>query len=161
MDGKLKDQYLQDQLPIHRFISYRVLRLHSKLNAQAARILKETCGLSLAQWRVVAVVATEDGITPSKISRFSQMDKGQLSRCVKALVDSGLMVTRDDPADQRIQHLSLTAKGHEIHERTLPRMLNRQDRLLLGLSDVEREVIFSAFDKLEVIADAADDPADE
>lgn len=151
------DDFLE-ALPLQRFLTYRLLRVHSKLNTQATRILGKVSGLSLTQWRVLAMVATHDGATHTDISRLSQIDKGQLSRCIRALIVEGLIVARDDEQDSRQQHLSLSAEGRALYDRTVPRMQARQRFLLNHLTPVERDAIYSALDKLEIAAETMEIP---
>ena len=45
--------------------------------------------------------------------------------------------------------LKLTARGAELHDRTLPFMQARQEALLAALAPEERDAIFRIIDKLE------------
>lgn len=147
------------QIPLFRFLTYRILRVHTKLNAQATRFLKESSGLSLSQWRVVAMVGVEKETTLSGIVRLSQMDKGQVSRCVKTLIGDGIITTSSHETDQRRQLLSLTDKGRALYRQTLPNMRRRQAHLMQQLDPEELRVLYAALDKLELAAEWEGDDA--
>lgn len=134
----------QDDLPLERFLTYRLLRVHSKLNTQAIRLLKDIADLPLAHWRVLAMIATNEGATAGRIARLSRIDKGQLSRSIKALVADGLIVSTGEESDHRQHYLTLTGKGRTLYEKTVPRMRARQRYLLGHLTPVEHDALFGA-----------------
>ncbi|MEL6233131.1 MAG: MarR family transcriptional regulator [Pseudomonadota bacterium] len=134
--------------PVETFLTYRLVRTSCRLNAQASRILRDHAGLSLTQWRVMALIGPEGTRTLSDIARQGLVDKGQLSRCVKGMAATGLIRTAPDPGDQRQSFLSLTPKGRRIFERMLPIMQRRQAHLMDSLSADQRAVIFPALDRL-------------
>lgn len=154
MDTDIRDELILDGIPLQRFLTYRIVRLHSKLNAQALRLLRREGGLTITQWRVLSLTGSLGGETTfTEIVSGSQMDKGQLSRGIKDLLKQGLIAARSNDKDQRQQHLMLTPRGKEIYARMLPKMRQRHQHLLAGLSETERSMIYEIFDKLEVAAD--------
>ena len=141
----------EDQ-PLQRFLTYRLSRVQAKLNAQAQALLQRYAGLTLAKWRILALVGAAGQTRLSELARVAALDKGLLSRNLKALIQDGLVATKGDDVDLRVQHLSLTKKGRRLFERTLPKMQQRQRRLNDALEPQEREALRSALDKLEVAA---------
>ena len=142
-----------DGVPLQHFITYRLTRLHAKLNAQASRILSEHAGITLTQWRVIALTGAKGEITLTDIHKATEMDKGQLSRTIKVMLEEELITARPSLDDQRQQILALSPKGTEIYRTMLPKMRIRQEMLMESLSSEERRVIFSAIDKLEIAAE--------
>lgn len=158
MNTEIQDELILDGIPLQRFLTYRIVRLNSKLNAQALRMLRRESDLTITQWRVLSLTGSLGGETTfTEIVSGSQMDKGQLSRGIKDLLEQGLIAARSSDKDQRQQHLMLTPRGRGIYERTLPKMRQRHQHLLASLSDTERSMIYAIFDKLEVAAD--EDPS--
>ncbi|MEZ5676805.1 MAG: helix-turn-helix domain-containing protein [Thalassovita sp.] len=80
-----------DTLPIQQFLTYRLSRVQAKLNAQAARMLRETSGVTLTQWRIIAVVGTSGQTRLSEIARATALDKGLLSRNLATLIDEKII----------------------------------------------------------------------
>ena len=72
--------FTPDEGVLSRFMTYRLARLHARLNVQASRILQDVAGLSLTQWRVLSLVGSHRGATATQLTRVSAMDKGLFSR---------------------------------------------------------------------------------
>ena len=140
------------QVPLFRFLTYRILRVHSKLNAQAIRILGKHTNLTLSHWRVVAMIGAQGETSLSEISRLSEMDKGQVSRSLKALTQQGMILAQTHESDHRQQRLSLSPKGQAAFEDNLPRMRRRQRYLMSQLEPEELAALYSALEKLELAA---------
>lgn len=142
-----------DDLPLTQFITFRLARLQARLNAQAARILKDASGLSLTQWRIIAWLGWRGPTRASDISRLAQIDKGLFSRKLKTLVAQGVLTSEPDKTDQRQHMLRLTAEGTRLFETTLPVMQRRQRALTGALTPEELTTFFAVLDKLEPLAD--------
>ncbi len=143
--------------PLYRFLTFRMSRVQAKLNAQANAILQREAGLTLTQWRILALVGAARETTLSEMARTAALDKGLISRNLKAMVTDGLILASTDKQDHRIQHLTLSERGQLIYDRTLPRMQRRQDGLRSALTDAEFETMNRVLDKLEAAAEARDD----
>ncbi|MEM6311760.1 MAG: MarR family winged helix-turn-helix transcriptional regulator [Pseudomonadota bacterium] len=141
------------ELPLRRFVTYRISRVQAKLNAQASRILQETSGITLSQWRVIALVGAVGQTQSSKLSKEAALDKSLLSRNLKTLIEQGVMASRTDAEDHRVQILSLTDKGRAIFEKTLPVTRARQTQLREGLTDEDLKVFHKVLDHLEIAAE--------
>ena len=136
-----------------KFLSYRVVRLHHALNAQALAVLERVAGITLAQWRVIAMVGSGAATSSRDIVRKSIIDPALISRTVKGLEDAGLLTTSRLKNDRRVISLSLTPSGQDVYDHTLPRMQARQEALIEALDPAEQDAIFLIFDKLEMAAD--------
>ncbi|MEO1494706.1 MAG: MarR family winged helix-turn-helix transcriptional regulator [Pseudomonadota bacterium] len=136
-----------------QFLSYRVVRLHHALNAQAVSVLERVAGITLPQWRVIAMVGSGAAQSSRDIARKSIIDPALISRTVKGLEDRELLTTARENNDRRVIGLALTPKGRDIYARTLPHMQARQDSLIDALDPSEQDAIFRIFDKLEMAAD--------
>ncbi|MDP5346932.1 MAG: MarR family winged helix-turn-helix transcriptional regulator [Paracoccaceae bacterium] len=140
-------------LPLHQFLTYRLSRVQAKLNAQATRILRATSGITLTQWRVIALVGAAGQTRLSELAKIAALDKGLLSRNLKTLIEDGVVAARTDDGDHRVQILALTAKGQAIFERTLPVTRARQQMLRDDLTEEELRVFRRVLDKLEIAAE--------
>lgn len=138
---------------LQQFLTYRIARLHSKLNNQAGRILDEVSGLSLTQWRILAIIGSTGETTSTDISREHLLDKGLVSRKLKGLVEDGFVISTSLPEDRRVHLLQLSPTGQALYEKTLPRMQTRQRALSASLSEEEERVLRVALDRLEAASD--------
>lgn len=142
-----------NDLPLHQFLTYRFARVQAKLNSQAGRILRDSAGITLSQWRIIAWIGNTGTTRPSELARDSALDKGLVSRNLKILIARGLIATKGDPKDHRARNLSLTASGRAVFESTLPRMQARQRRLRGTLDASELRAVYRILDKLEIAAE--------
>ena len=136
-----------------QFLSYRIVRLHHALNAQAVSVLDRVAGITLLQWRVIAMVGSGTATSARDIVRQSIIDPALISRTVKGLEAKGILMTSRQNADRRVVNLTLTSKGRAIFDKTLPHMQGRQQSLIDALDPTEQAVIFRILDKLEMAAD--------
>jgi len=153
MSARPEQNSTADELPLRRFLTYRLNRLQARLNAQATQYLARHAGITLSEWRAIALVGGPGETTLTEACRHAQLDKGLLSRTLKALAGRGLVQARQDDRDQRVQHLSLTKKGRTVFEHMLPRMRARQRFLREALTPMEFATLHAAIDKLEIAAE--------
>ncbi len=142
-----------EDIPLQQMVTFRLSRLHAKLNAQSARILNKSAGLSLSQWRIMVLIETHGKITPTKFVRLTKFDKGLVSRTIKGMIKSGLLHSESSESDQRSHLVDMTENGLAVFEKARPHMRKRQSRLLDCLTTSERNALFQAFDNLELAID--------
>jgi DNA-binding MarR family transcriptional regulator len=143
----------QDPLPLDQFLTYRLARVQARLNVQAAVLLKRHAGLTLSQWRIIALIGSGGHTKVSDFTRSMGLDKGLVSRNVRLLVEKGLVASARDTADLRVQRLRLTRSGQALFEQTLPKMRERQRYLRAALDPSELAVLYGALVKLEAAAE--------
>ncbi|MEM1298098.1 MAG: MarR family transcriptional regulator [Pseudomonadota bacterium] len=139
-----------------QFLSYRIVRVHQTLNAQAVAVLDAVAGITLTQWRLIAMIGTGTATTARDVTRRTMIDPAMISRTTKALEEAGLLSTSRPDSDRRVVEMELTPRGQEIFERTLPFMRTRQQALMDALDEDEQAIIFGILDKLERAADRRD-----
>ena len=143
---------LDDDIPLQQFLTYRISRVQAKLNAQANDLLRRHAGLTLSQWRILALLGAVGQTRLTDLARIAALDKGLLSRNLKVMIAEGFVTSKQDDLDHRIQHLTLTSKGLDLFDATLPKMRARQHHLRASLTSKELEMLYSAMDKLELAA---------
>lgn len=135
-------------LSVEQFLTYRLNALHIALNRQAGRILDRLSGLSLPEWRVIALLGAGASVNATQIGQISGADQGLLSRTLRSLEKGGLVISERDPSDKRSVKLMLTAKGCAVYDKVLPNMQARQRALMQALNKSEQFAVFSIIDKL-------------
>lgn len=156
MNDETPSDYNDRLLQLSNFLTYRISRVHGKLNAQASKILHDTVGLPLNQWRVIAFIGGAGTISASELIRFTAMDKGLVSRNVKALLERGLLMSSPDKFDNRVHVLSLTEAGQAVFDTALPRMRRRQTKLRENLTDEDIATFRKVIAALEIAAEDTD-----
>ena len=142
-----------DGTVLQQVLTYRLARVQAKLNAQGTRILRANSGLSLVQWRILTLLGRLGDSTSTEIAKTGDFDKGLLSRKLKTLIADGLVHSVPHETDNRVQILSLTKAGRDLHDSTLPHMNQRQTQLTEHFSAQELAVFFECLGKLERAAD--------
>ena len=138
------------------FVTFRLARLQNTLNSQAASILKSKAGLSLVEWRLIQSLRMFENASLTELSEHVQMDKGQLSRKISAMVQKGLLRVEKDKHDQRVQHLHLTPEAQHVSDRLMPTMEARQALLLANVVDDDLAAFYRVLEKIEDAAKIRD-----
>lgn len=157
-DSANYSEQLQPDVPLNRLVTYRIARLHAKLNSQATRILKENGKLSLMQWRVLVIVNATENATHSKIAAQTQIDGGQISRCVKSMIAADLLLAEVDQADHRQINLRMTSKAKAMFQQALPAMRKRQSYFAKALPEEQHEILITALDTLDAMTELSSFP---
>lgn len=92
-------------------------------------------GITRPQWRVLAYLSRQPGISQSPLAELLEVEPISLSRMIDRLEDSGMVERRADPQDRRAWRLFLTAKAEPVIDnlRTLADQTNTD--MMRGLDD--------------------------
>lgn len=156
MNDQTPSDYETRLSQLSQFLTYRISRLHGKLNAQASRILRDSVGVTLNQWRMIAFIGGAEEITASELISYTAMDKGMVSRNVKSLIGGGLVVASPHESDHRVQVLTLSPTGREVFDTALPTMRRRQAWLQKNLSDADIATFRKVMNALETASEETD-----
>lgn len=141
---------------LRSFLTFRMARVQAKLNAQAMHLLRSQSDLSLVEWRVIQLLRLFDNASMSQLAREISMDKGQLSRKIKTLVERGIVISAPDEMDARQQKLRLSPRGVALNKDLMPMMRQRQKLLAEGISSDEMAVFLDVLKKIEAATDIRD-----
>jgi DNA-binding MarR family transcriptional regulator len=78
----------------------------------------------------------------------ANLDKAQVSRTTKLLVERGLVSKLPCPEDGRCVQLTLTAQGRSCCEQVMPLIQQRNQALLQCLSESEQASLLEMFDRM-------------
>lgn len=138
-------------LDLERFLPYRLSVISNRLSRGIAETYEDRYGLSVTEWRVIAIVGRYPGASATEVAQRSAMDKVAISRAVRRLLDAGRLEREPNDADRRERHLRLTEEGQAIHERIAPAALAFERRIRSELSDDENAMLDRLIQKLERI----------
>jgi DNA-binding MarR family transcriptional regulator len=136
------------ELALERFLPYRLSIVTQTISSALSRQYGERFGLSVPQWRVMAVLGRFAPLSANQVCQRTVMDKVAVSRAVSALLQRGLIERATDGADRRRSALRLSKKGRNMHHQIAPLALDYERRLLAGLSAKERDALGLILDKL-------------
>jgi len=144
---------------LEQFLPYRLSELAERVSRALAATYSEEFGSSVAEWRVLATLATQDALRASEISGRTNLDKVRVSRAVARLRQRDLLEAQRSSRDQRARNLSLTAAGRSLFEQIAPRVLAWEAQVLESLSTGEREALGRSLSLLAQRLDALEDAA--
>lgn len=125
-------------LSLEHFVPYRLSVLANTVSAALAGAYARRFGLTIPQWRVIAVLARVPGLSAADVAERTAMDKVAVSRAVLGLTRAGRVSRKLAASDRRRSVLSLTARGRAVYRRIVPLALAYERRLLAELSPVEQ-----------------------
>ena len=134
------------------FLPYRLSVAANRVSRLFARRYSEAYGLTIPEWRVLAIVGRFDTLSPSAVGDWTAMDKVKVSRAAASLVARGLLRQAQDPHDGRGRLLRLTRRGVTVYEGMVPLACELEGQLAEGLSRSEWSVLLKALDKLSTHA---------
>jgi DNA-binding MarR family transcriptional regulator len=141
-------------LELDTFLPYRLSVLSNQISQGIARTYEQRFGLSVTEWRVIAILGRFPGISASEIGERSAMDKVAISRAVNRLIEQGRVEREASAADRRTRHLYLTREGRSVFDAIVPAALDYERRLLACLDETEREQLDRLVDRLSEVSRA-------
>ncbi len=139
---------MSDNLILEEFMPYRLARLSSTVSTTIARAYDKEFGLSIPEWRVIAVLGRFPGLSAVEVAEQTFLDKVAVSRAVTNLIKNGHIDRQFADADRRRSILNLSGKGREVHDRVAKLALKFEDDLLAGLDKTDVEQFNAVMDQL-------------
>jgi DNA-binding MarR family transcriptional regulator len=136
------------------FLPYRLSVAANRVSRVFARRYSEAYGLSIPEWRVLAIVGRFGTVSPSLVGEWTAMDKVKVSRAAASLVGRGLLRQGHDPEDGRGRLLRLTRRGTGVYEGMVPLAYELEGQLAEGMSRTEWSALLKALNKLDAHARA-------
>ncbi|MGB5620897.1 MAG: MarR family transcriptional regulator [Gammaproteobacteria bacterium] len=139
-------------LELEDFLPYRLSVLSNTVSAAIAEAYSERFGLTIPEWRVMAVLGRFPGISAAEVAERTAMDKVAVSRAVSRLLESARIRRSFADADRRRSILNLSAAGRRIHRRIAPILLQYEAELLSALDADERRQLETMLTRLDAQA---------
>ena len=133
---------------IQDLLSYRVHRVANLLSRGAELRYRREFGVSLWEWRSVALLGAAEPQSLGDLARAAGIDKSQMSRVVSGLTRRKLVVRDANDADGRGVHLRLSRSGRKLYEGLIRAAAERDAAIRNCLSANEKTVFERALAKL-------------
>jgi DNA-binding MarR family transcriptional regulator len=130
-----------DKLHLERFVPYRLSVLTNIVSMSIADAYEREFGLSIPQWRVIAVLARYPNLSAIEVAERTAMDKVAVSRAVQGLLANRRLVRAYDAGDRRRTRLRLSNAGRSVYTRVAPLALSYEKKLLAALSATDRRAL--------------------
>ena len=119
------------------FLPYRLSVTSNAVSQRIAQEYRNRWGLSVPEWRVMAVLGDSGPHTQRELTSMTIMDKVAVNRACKVLEDRGLAVRRPNAQDGRSHLLELTESGTRMHDEIMPLALEMERRLFARFAPEE------------------------
>jgi DNA-binding MarR family transcriptional regulator len=150
---------VEEPFLLEAFLPYQLSVAANRISRLFARRYSREFGLSIAEWRVMAVVGRFGAITASVVCERTEMDKVKVSRAASGLLTAGLLAQAPDPADGRARLLRLSPRGQEVHRAIVARARLLAGELAAGMDAGELAALQGALARLAAharVLEAAD-----
>lgn len=143
-------------LHIGHFLTFQLIRLANAAKSNVTRRYLADFGLSVPEWRLLAMTTRFQPVRFSELVANSSMDKGQASRTLHGMIKRGYIATKSQAPGTRKAGdtaavpviLTVTSKGRSLYKKVLPVAQRNQARLLEKLTRDERSTLYSVLSKL-------------
>jgi DNA-binding MarR family transcriptional regulator len=122
------------KLDLGEYLPYLVNRVGSIVAEQFGAEALTQQGLSIAMWRVMAVLAASGGLRQIDLADLTSIDVSTLSRLVTRMVRTGVVTRTRSTNSSREVAVKLSAKGQSLAARLIPIALAYETEAISGLS---------------------------
>lgn len=149
---------VSDDFKLDDFLPHRLAVAATRVNRLLSRRFEDASGVSIPEWRVLAVIARFGVLSPSVVGERTSMDKVKVSRAAASLVARGLLKQSQDPTDGRGRLLRLTRKGAGACQSLMPLAHTLEEELSHGLGRAEWTTLQKALVRLDQHVQAIEQP---
>ncbi len=129
------DKHMKDELILEDFLPYRLSITSHTVSTNIARVYEKRFGVSIPEWRVIAILGRYPGLSAVEVADRTLMDKVAVSRAVTRLIKNGRIDRQFADADRRRSILTLSEDGQQVHNEIAPLALQFERELLQDISD--------------------------
>jgi DNA-binding MarR family transcriptional regulator len=147
---------MQPNSALSQFLPYQLSLASNAVSGRIAQEYRQRFGLSIPEWRVMAVLGDLGALTQRELTRRTLMDKVAVNRACKCLEDRGLAVRTPNESDGRSHLLDLTGEGRAMHAEIMPIAKAMEGRIFDGFSDDELALFRTLLQRARHQAEALD-----
>jgi DNA-binding MarR family transcriptional regulator len=138
-------------LALDDYLPFRLSVASNGVSRLIARAYEDRFGLTIPQWRLMAVLA-EGALTQQAVVSRTAMDKVTVSRAARELVGRSLLSREVHAGDGRSHLLRLTNMGRSLYSEIAPLAKAYEAALLTGLAPNEVALLKRLLGRLEAAA---------
>lgn len=154
----MPDRHLLTPRTLDDMLLYAMWHLQTSAGQVVTRVVEGEFGVTRRQWRVLALLATHEGVLSSQLAERSGLDRAQTSRALTLLADKGLVERTPRPSDRREVLLHLSEAGRALYAALLPRIIEINRQLLSTLRADEVLALEGFLQRLQRQAEAMNTP---
>jgi DNA-binding MarR family transcriptional regulator len=138
---------LWDDYVLDASVPYLMNRVVARMNRELEARLKPL-GATFQHWRILAVLARDDGSSITHLARYAVVPHSSLSRLLSRMEAEGLVRRDGDEQDGRSVTVWVTPAGTALYRRMLPMAIDIRERALQGVATDEREALHRLLDRM-------------
>lgn len=142
-------------LRLDDFIPYRLSFTSNLVSDAISSAYEALFGLKIPEWRLIAVIAEDAGMTQQEIGARTRMEKITVSRAAIALADRGLIERAPSTTDRRARSLVLTPLGRKLYAEVAPKALELEARIFGAFAPKELAAFVAMLRRIDAITLAA------
>jgi DNA-binding MarR family transcriptional regulator len=123
----------QQRLRLDDYLPYRLSVAANAVSELIARAYVDRFGLTVPQWRLMAVLGEQSPLTQQALCARTVMDKVTVMRAARGLLQRRLLRRAPNTEDGRSHRLSLSATGERMYAEVAPLALRYETLLLTGI----------------------------
>lgn len=137
------------RIGISRHIPSYIVWMGAKLSSAASRHFRNTFGVGIEVWRALVMLSSCGSVSAQEIGQTIDMDKGAVSRTLRAMQALGLVEMKAKAGVGRMRVVTLTDAGHDLFVRMEAVARERERLFLEALSESECEALRDMLSRLE------------
>lgn len=126
---------------IYSLVSMQMIRLFVMLRKSGVLAHRRQFGLSETEWRIMTQLGDKAPLSLNGLADAMLQDRGQLSRAVKAMVESGLLTRERKPGGPEIE-IGLSDRGRAMYAQMVEWVYHRDKELTEGIPRADIEPVF-------------------
>ncbi|MEY2919349.1 MAG: hypothetical protein RL261_654 [Pseudomonadota bacterium] len=128
-------------IKLESFLPYRLSVLANVTSSAIAAAYEERFGLTIPEWRVIAVLTRHPGLSAREVAEKSRMDAVAVSRAVNRLLRAGRLRRAVAADDRRRSILQVSAAGAAVYRGVAPLALEFERSLLETLTTDDKTAL--------------------
>jgi DNA-binding MarR family transcriptional regulator len=137
------------KLHLDDFLPFRLSIASNTVSERIAQVYQSVFGLTIAEWRVIAVLAESSPLTQQAICARTSMDKVTISRAAIALDSRKLIIRTPHKEDKRAHLLSLSLTGETLYANVAPKALEMERTIFECFTSEERALLKDLLRRIE------------
>ena len=118
------------RLILEEFLPFQLSVLSNKVSRELARIYETKYGVSLYEWRVMAILGEQPDLSAKRVAEQGVMDKVIVSRAVSKLSKKSMIIISPSKTDRRSTLLKLSDIGMETYLKIQEELLIAEKKIL-------------------------------
>lgn len=110
--------------------------------------LRENVGVTFGQWKVIVMLANQNGLTQKEIADRLGLEGPTLIPIIDKMEQEGLLVRKVDPDDRRNNRIYRTEKADELWDRMIECALRIREVSLRGIHEQDINIMRKVLEKI-------------